>query len=72
MKRALSSALLIAGLSSFACLPLSAQVFTPPAQNQGGGQNQVPCLKITDDKGETTWLYESSAIIQYLQNRFAA
>lgn len=37
----------------------------------GGGQIKVPCLKITDDKGETTWLYESNSIIQYLQQRFS-
>lgn len=39
---------------------------------EGGGQSQVPCLKIIDEQGDTTWLYESSAINQYLQSRFAA
>lgn len=37
---------------------------------QGGGRIQVPCLKITDAQGKEEWLYESGAIIQYLQ-RFA-
>ena len=38
---------------------------------EGGGQIKVPCLKITDDEGNNTWMYESSDIIQYLQERFA-
>lgn len=37
----------------------------------GGGQIKVPCLKITDDNGNTTWLYESDAIIQYLNESYA-
>ena len=37
---------------------------------QGGGQIQVPCLKITDAQGNSRWMYESSAIIQYLYQRF--
>ena len=37
----------------------------------GGGNIKVPCLKITDDTGDTTWMYESSDIIAYLQQRFA-
>jgi len=36
----------------------------------GGGEAKVPCLKITDDQGHETWMYESNDIIQYLQNRF--
>jgi glutaredoxin len=36
-----------------------------------GGMNQVPCLKITDDKSPARWLYESSDIISYLENRFS-
>jgi len=36
-----------------------------------GGKVQVPCLKITDDEGIVTWLYESGEIIQYLQREFA-
>ena len=38
---------------------------------QGGGRVKVPCLKITDEKGNSQWMYESSDIIQYLQTRFA-
>ena len=38
---------------------------------EGGGQIKVPCLRITDDQGNNTWMYESSDIIQYLQQRFA-
>ena len=38
----------------------------------GGGQIKVPCLKITDDKGNQSWMYESNEIMQYLQGRFAA
>ena len=38
---------------------------------ESGGQIKVPCLKITDDKGDSTWMYESSDIIQYLQQRFS-
>lgn len=37
-----------------------------------GGQYQVPCLKIENEQGAVQWLYESSAIIQYLESRFAA
>lgn len=36
-----------------------------------GGKIAVPCLKITDQQGETTWMYESSEINQYLEQRFA-
>lgn len=39
---------------------------------QGGGQIKVPCLKIVDDKGNDSWMYESDDIVQYLQQRFAA
>jgi len=38
---------------------------------QGGGKVKVPCLKIIDDKGNDSWLYESKLILQYLENRFA-
>jgi glutaredoxin len=38
---------------------------------QGGGQIKVPCLKITDEQGNSQWMYESSDIIRYLQERFA-
>jgi len=36
-----------------------------------GGKIAVPCLKITDEHGETLWMYESSIINQYLEQRFA-
>ncbi|MFK5913422.1 MAG: glutaredoxin [Woeseiaceae bacterium] len=39
---------------------------------QGGGQIKVPCLKIIDDRGNDSWMYESNDIMQYLQERFAA
>ncbi len=38
---------------------------------RGGGEIKVPCLRITDDQGKTTWMYESDAIIKYLQTRYA-
>ena len=34
------------------------------------GKAKVPCLKITDQAGQTQWLYESGEIINYLQGRF--
>jgi glutaredoxin len=39
---------------------------------RGGGQAKVPCLKITDQAGNSQWLYESGEIIAYLRGRFAA
>lgn len=36
-----------------------------------GGAIKVPCLRI-DENGQSTWMYESKAIIAYLQGRFAA
>ena len=38
---------------------------------EGGGQVKVPCLRIEEDGGTTTWMYDSEKIIQYLQSRFA-
>ncbi|MCW8831494.1 MAG: glutathione S-transferase N-terminal domain-containing protein [Gammaproteobacteria bacterium] len=35
-----------------------------------GGKYQVPCLRI-DDNGEVKWLYESSEINNYLDDRFS-
>lgn len=37
----------------------------------GGGRAMVPCLRITDAAGNSEWLYESGAIIDYLRGRFA-
>jgi glutaredoxin len=36
---------------------------------QGGGKVQTPCLRIEKDDG-VEWLYDSSAIITYLEKRF--
>lgn len=37
-----------------------------------GGKYQVPCLKITAEDGTAQWLYESSEINQYLEEKFSA
>ena len=37
----------------------------------GGGKIQTPCLRIIDRDGGVQWMYESSDIINYLQQRFA-
>jgi glutaredoxin len=37
---------------------------------QLGGKIKVPCLRI-EENGQSTWLYESKAIIAYLDERFA-
>lgn len=37
-----------------------------------GGKYQVPCLRITGDDGEVSWLYESTAINSYLDGRFSS
>jgi len=39
------------------------------ALEAGGGKIQVPCLRISED-GAERWLYESNAIIAYLEERF--
>jgi glutaredoxin len=39
---------------------------------RGGGRAKVPCLKITDQAGNSQWMYESGEIISYLRGRFAA
>lgn len=36
-----------------------------------GGKVKVPCLRI-EENGQTTWMYESKVIIDYLNKRFAA
>ncbi len=36
---------------------------------QEGGKVKVPCLRI-EEGGETTWMYDSKAIIAYLDDRF--
>ena len=37
----------------------------------GGGKLKVPCLKIDEGAGNSQWLYDSKAIINYLEQRFA-
>ena len=34
----------------------------------GGGRHKVPCLRVKNETGEDTWLYESTDIIAYLAN----
>ena len=36
----------------------------------GGGKPQVPCLQATDAQGLPTWLYDSHAVIAYLDHEF--
>ena len=36
-----------------------------------GGKYQVPCLRIVQENGEVQWMYESSEISDYLEQRFA-
>ncbi|WP_158770194.1 glutathione S-transferase N-terminal domain-containing protein [Paraglaciecola sp. L1A13] len=36
----------------------------------GGGAVKVPCLRIQKD-GQDTWMYESSEIIKFLEQKFA-
>lgn len=38
---------------------------------QGGGRIKTPCLRITDEQGNSQWMYESADIMQYLRKRFA-
>lgn len=38
---------------------------------KGGGAYKVPCLKVTNGKGESQWIYESGAIITYLKQQFS-
>lgn len=37
---------------------------------QGGGKDQVPCLRIHDPEKGDRWLYESADIVRYLEQRF--
>jgi glutaredoxin len=36
----------------------------------GGGKIKVPCLKIEEENGQVSWLYESSDIISYMEQRY--
>ena len=38
---------------------------------RGAGRVKVPCLKITDQAGNSEWMHDSSEIIAYLRGRFA-
>jgi glutathione S-transferase len=38
----------------------------------GGGNLKVHCLRIEDVQGQVEWMYESSDIIRYLDERFVA
>ena len=38
---------------------------------RGAGRAKVPCLKITDQAGNSQWMHDSSEIIAYLRGRFA-
>lgn len=52
-------------------LPLKDTLRDPAARReliQGGGDSQVPCLRIERD-GQVSWLYESLDIIAYLRQR---
>jgi glutaredoxin len=35
-----------------------------------GGKYQVPCLRFENESGDVSWLYESTAINDYLDQRF--
>jgi glutaredoxin len=37
----------------------------------GCGKTKVPCLKITDQAGNSQWMTDSAAIVTYLRGRFA-
>ncbi|MDX2463324.1 MAG: glutathione S-transferase N-terminal domain-containing protein [Porticoccus sp.] len=36
---------------------------------EGGGKLKVPCLKIVDSTGGVSWMYESSDIINFLEQQ---
>ncbi len=36
---------------------------------EGGGKLKVPCLRIEENTGEVRWMYESSEIISYLEDK---
>ena len=39
---------------------------------QGSGATTVPCLQITEADGQIRWLQDSTEIVAYLRERFAA
>jgi glutaredoxin len=38
----------------------------------GGGNLKVPCLRVEGVRGQVEWIYESSDIIRYLEDKFVA
>jgi glutathione S-transferase len=36
-----------------------------------GGRIKVPCLRIEDDNGGYTWMYESTDIVKYLSEKYS-
>jgi glutaredoxin len=38
---------------------------------KGGGELQVPCLRIPEGEGKFRWIYESSDIVEYLRKQVA-
>ena len=40
------------------------------ALQEGGGEVKVPCLRIEEDDGRVTWMYESDRIVAWLEQRF--
>ncbi|MCW8976222.1 MAG: glutaredoxin, partial [Sedimenticola sp.] len=37
---------------------------------KGGGEIKVPCLRIEDEQGGVQWMYESSEIMRFLEQRY--
>lgn len=38
---------------------------------EGGGKRKVPCLRIQHEDASVEWMYESSDIVRYLEQRFS-
>ena len=52
-------------------MPLKEVMFHPENSADliaGGGKSQVPCLRIEDENGGVSWMYESIDIIRYLKS----
>jgi glutathione S-transferase len=53
-------------------IPLK-NILTHPEYNSellaGGGEAQVPCLRIENEQGEVRWMYESGDIVRYLERQ---
>ena len=64
--------MVLRGLNSFNVQVELNNTLTNPKNRQdlmqGGGRTTVPCLRITDDAGQVTWMYESSDIMSYLKS----